>query len=498
MATPEFGRSSRRDQLGAFLDAVAAYTDVDGDASLSGLLAYLQAELEQGAGLEQAVPSDREAVKLLTVHRAKGLEWEVVFLPALMKGVFPSDRVTDNWVTNAAVLPADLRGDASSIPQLADTSNAAMSDYKRQLTTQQLLAEDRLAYVAVTRAKQLLVATGHSWRADLTNPRTASAYLRAIVDQAVQQDQLIVEAAPPGPANPLVVDVVPTPWPRPLDPDGLERRQEAAAAVERARRRFVETGSHEDPDATPLLLDGEDVVAGWDGDLDRLLAEAVEARSDIREVELPGSLTTTAVMRLREDPEAYAAELARPMPRSPSRAARFGTRFHLWVERYFGASLPTGGLGQQQLIDPDDLPDRADSGTDDELELRELCDAFAAGRFGDRTPYAIEAPFSVLVGGRLVRGRIDAVYDDGPEAAGPRFQVVDWKTSRRETADPLQLALYRLAWAEANQLPLDQVDAVFYYVRIDRLVRPDDLLGRDDLERLLTGDVSVTPAQGSP
>ena len=54
-----------------------AYVDVDGDASLSGLLAYLQAEIEQGAGLEQAVPSDREAVKLLTVHKAKGLEWEV-------------------------------------------------------------------------------------------------------------------------------------------------------------------------------------------------------------------------------------------------------------------------------------------------------------------------------------------------------------------------------------------------------------------------------------
>ena len=116
MATPEFARRTRRDQLGAFLDAVAAYVDVDGDASLAGLLAYLQAEIEQGTGLEQAVPSDREAVKLLTVHKAKGLEWEVVFLPALMKGIFPSDRVTDNWVTNPAVLPADLRGDAGIHP----------------------------------------------------------------------------------------------------------------------------------------------------------------------------------------------------------------------------------------------------------------------------------------------------------------------------------------------------------------------------------------------
>ena len=44
MSTPEFYRTARRNQLGAFLDAVADYVDVDGDASLSGLLSYLQAQ----------------------------------------------------------------------------------------------------------------------------------------------------------------------------------------------------------------------------------------------------------------------------------------------------------------------------------------------------------------------------------------------------------------------------------------------------------------------
>ena len=175
MATPEFARNSRRDQLGAFLDAVAAYVDVDGDASLPVCLAICRRRASR-VGLEQAVPSDREAVKL-TVHKAKGLEWEAVFLPALMKGVFPSDRVTDNWVMNPAVLPADLRGDADD-PQLTETTYAGMVDYKQQLSRQQLLAEDRLAYVAVTRAKRLLVGTGHSWRSDLSNARAASSYLR--------------------------------------------------------------------------------------------------------------------------------------------------------------------------------------------------------------------------------------------------------------------------------------------------------------------------------
>ncbi|HEY5822606.1 MAG TPA: ATP-dependent DNA helicase [Propionibacteriaceae bacterium] len=483
MATAEFERTSRRDQLGAFLDAVAAYVDVDGDASLSGLMAYLQAEIDQGAGLEQAVPSDREAVKLLTVHKAKGLEWEVVFLPTLMKGVFPSDRVTDNWVTTPAALPGDLRGDRASIPQLAEASSAAMTDYRRQLSEQQLLAEDRLAYVAVTRAKQLLVGSGHSWRADLTGARTASTYLRVIVEEASRQGQLVAEAEPPGSVNPLVAQAAPQPWPKPLDPDAMARRLEAARLVQRAQRRQTETGSYEDPAADPLLLDGEDLVAGWDADIDRLVTELVESRSGEHRVVLPGQLSATAVLRLNEDADAFAAELARPMPRPPSRAARFGTRFHLWVERHFGSSLPTGSLGQQQLIDPDDLPDRADSGTHDDAELRELCDAFAAGRFGSTVPYAVEAPFAMVVGGRLIRGRIDAIY----AGTTPRFQVVDWKTHQHHTADPLQLAIYRLAWAEANQIPVEEVDAVFYYVRTDEVVRPTRLPGRAELERLLGG-----------
>ena len=500
-STPEYERSARIDQLGAFLDAVAAYLDVDGDASLSGLLAYLQAEVEQGAGLDQAVPSDREAVKLLTVHKAKGLEWEVVFLPALMQGIFPSDRVTDNWVTNPAVLPADLRGDAASIPQLAEATNEAMTQYKAELTQQQLLAEDRLGYVGVTRAKRLLVGSGHWWRADLVRPRVPSTYLRAIMEAARAQDQLVAEAEPPGPQNPLVTDAEARPWPAPLDPEALGRRRDAVDAVRQAQRRFAERGHYDDPDAPVLLLDDEDLLAGWDADIEQLLAAARASRAEEQPVPLPVSLSATAVLRLRADPDAYAAELARPMPRPPSRAARFGTRFHLWVERYFGTALATGSLGQQLLIDPDDVPDPADETSPDEEDLRALCDAFASGQFGGTVPYAIEAPFSLGLAGRLIRGRIDAVYladrgavgglgpssgDHPPSSPSPRFLVVDWKTGTIETADPLQLAIYRLAWAEAMKIPPEQVDAAFYYVRTDRLVRLESLAGRSDLEDLLT------------
>jgi hypothetical protein len=244
-------------------------------------------------------------------------------------------------------------------------------------------------------------------------------YLQAILAEAARQGEVVAEATPSGPDNPLVTAAAPQPWPKPLDPDAWARRQAAAGQVEEARRRHARTGSYEPAGgAQQLLLDAEEVVAGWDSDIDKLLAELAAARSGEQGVPLPETLSATAVLRLTEDPDGYAADLARPMPRPPSRAARFGTRFHAWVEHYFGPRLGSGGLGQQQLVDPDDLPDRVDAGTEDEAELRELCEAFVAGRFGASAPYAVEAPFSLLLGGRLVRGRIDAIFRLPDDAEG--------------------------------------------------------------------------------
>ncbi len=348
------------------------------------------------------------------------------------------------------------------------------------------------------------MGTGHWWRADLTNPRVPSSYLSSIIAEAKTQEQFVLAAESPTKQNPLISDTAPQAWPRPLDPDALALRQASAAMAQQSRLRYASTGSYEPSMAEQdqLLLDGEETVAGWDADIARLVGELTQARSLHRLVELPSNLSATALMRLNEDPQAFAAELARPMPRPPSPAARFGTRYHQWVERHFAGGLTSGRIGQQQLIDPDDLPDRADAGADGEDELRELCQRFADGQFGDKVPYAIESPFSLVAAGGLVRGRIDAIYelptsqaresrhthgaDDKGGAPPFRYRVVDWKTNQQDTADPLQLAIYRLAWAEVCQIPAEEVDAVFYFVRTDSVVRPLSLPGRAEIEELLT------------
>ena len=114
-------------------------------------------------------------------------------------------------------------------------------------------------------------------------------------------------------------------------------------------------------------------------------------------------------------------------------------------------------------------------------------EAFRDGPYGEHAPLEIEAPFALAIAGRVVRGRIDAVYRVHRDDGLPGYDVVDWKTSRRETADPLQLAIYRLAWAELMGIDPERVGAAFYYVRTGDVVRPDDLPGRDRIVELLDG-----------
>lgn len=453
-------------QLHAFVAAVAAYVDVDGDGSLPGLLAYLRAEAEHGAGLEQAVVSDDDSVKLMTIHKAKGLEWELVFLPSLAEGVFPGGRVTDNWLKNAGVLPAPLRGDAASVPQLVEVSDSATKAYDAALRDELRRGDDRLAYVAVTRARQHLVATTHTWAPGLSKPRAVSPYL---VTLASFGELAVCEQ--PSATNPSEGGGGLVPWPAPVDQAAYARRREVADEIGRLRDAYALSGVM--PEDRVATLDEASRVAEWDAAADRLLAEARASRSGRPPLSLPPYLSATALLALDADAEGYLSELARPMPARPVRSSRVGEAFHAWIERRF--------LTAPSLLGREDDAD----GDGADAALKVLIDRFLAGRFADRTPQAIEVPFTLFLGGQVVRGRIDAVYEQQPGPEG-RWLLIDWKTGSGRRANPLQLAIYRLAWAELMGVETDRVEAAFYDVRHDELIYPASLPDRAGLEAEVT------------
>ena len=462
---------ARRDNLDLFVKAVAEFQAVDGSVTLGALNAWLETEDDYGGGLDLAPPTESDAVKLLTVHRAKGLEYDVVHLVGVGDKKFPTTTLRPRWTTSAGVLPSPLRGDAASVPQARGSEPADLESrfvgkddpdhsLERQARDHQAEEELRLGYVAFTRARHEFVVSSHAW-GTTQKPIAPSPYLvtaRAVQEAWGGEPDGWYEPEPDE-ANPLALDPPTHSWPRPLGSAERARREVAAALVAAADPAAPDDGLSEQQRAD---------VGRWDDEVERLLAEVRSARRDEIAVPLPPALSATAVARLRDDAEGFARDLVRPMPRPPAPQARFGTRFHAWVE---------SRLGQQDLFDPDDLPGRGDADIEDEADLRALVEAFEAGPFSERVPAAVEAPFALVLGGQVVRGRIDAVYT---ELVGdrPGYLVVDWKTGRRQDADPLQLALYRVAWADLAGVPVERVRAAFHYVRTGDVVSHDDLPGR--------------------
>ena len=477
--------------LEAFRDHAAAFDRTARRGGLGAYLDLLEISEDEEAGLAvTAAPEaahDPAAVTIVTMHSAKGLEWDLVAVAGLTEGTVPSydlrraktdeaGRVrvpADGWLgtlANAAV-PTALRGDADTLPELAwaeaDTqvdAESLIQEFRFAQGEESLREDRRLMYVAVTRARRRLLLTSAAWRTGLSSARPRSRYLTEVTDLVPESFRTVQEVPA---TNPLESERPQAQWPP--SPGAPEQARARAAAL------LAEVAGQDDAPADPELAE-----------LVRRAVVDLEQQAAPPMVHSPPRLSASQVVQQARSPQAAALDLLRPLPRRPSAAAARGTAFHAWLEsRYDSATL----LDLEDVLDLEDTP--ADEAETDHRALRE---AFTASEWAERSPLAVEQPVHTRIGQIAVRGVIDAVFADPEGTDGSEgVIVVDWKTGRvprpaqlRERA--LQLSLYRLAWHERTGLPLARIRTAFHFVAdgITHEVRRHP--SRERIAQLLAGE----------
>jgi len=497
LARPEHTMTTARAHLDAFADVAATFSTAGDRPTLGGFLEWLVAAQDEERGLDKGyIEVSQQAVQVLTVHAAKGLEWDIVAVPGLTEGSFPARpsgvsatvkdgqwRVPDpsdrGWAGGLDGVPYPLRGDVDGLPELrwrqaADRVglNAQIKDFVAAGGRHGVAEERRLAYVAFTRARRELLLTAPIWT-DASTPRLTSDFLLELVDDPFAGVSVGAwEPLPdvePKPVNPRQATPPHTTWP--ADPMAARRPALADGSALVAAEMMRQSG-----EPSMLSLPGLHLTA-LEREVDLLLTErhtaSVACETAVR---VPRHLSASALVQYARDPQDLAQRLRRPMPAAPAVAARRGTAFHGFVEQHFARAA---------MVDVLDLPGSADEEPGDDANLPVMKRNFLASEWAVRVPVEIEIAVETVLDGIAVRGRIDAVF---PRPGGG-FTVIDWKTGARPSGEraahlSLQLAAYRLAFARLRGLPAAQVDAAFYYAATGETVYPA-LVGERELVQLL-------------
>jgi DNA helicase-2/ATP-dependent DNA helicase PcrA len=445
----------------ALFDAIDGYLALDDSSTrvgseLSGFLAWLRAAEEREDLSPRPEDPEPGTVQILTVHGAKGLEWDLVAVPRLVADELPSKPLegTNGWLAFGQ-LPWPFRGDAADLPvfewQSATTRKELLDQRDRFKAAVGRRAHDeerRLAYVAVTRARHELLLSGSFW-ATQNKSRNPSVFLRELADARVIDE---LPDAPEHDENPLGDDLEMITWPR--DPLG-ERRSAVEAAAAAVR-------------------EAEPAIAGrWADELELLLLERARRQAGAGAVPLPTRVPASRFKDFVTEPDAVASTLLRPMPERPFKATRLGTLFHSWVENRYGL-----GAGSDELdaggIELDDEGDGVEA-----ADLAKLRATFEASEWATRKPIEVEREIHLPFDDRIVICKIDAIYEAIGADGEPVYEVVDWKTGKapKDAADlerkQLQLALYRLAYARWAGIDPSRITAAFYFVADDRVIRPE-------------------------
>ncbi|MYC84258.1 MAG: ATP-dependent helicase [Acidimicrobiia bacterium] len=428
-AMPAPSDLSARLNVHRFLDFAEHWQPLEGSFSLRAFLGHLEMIGDDpGDGLDTARLADEDAVTLSTVHRAKGLEWKAVFLPALYETNFPARARTyaDPSRIDASV-PAHLRID----PEFRANLDPALDDRARRdwLRRRHFDQEWRLAYVAVTRAEEHLYLSGAHWYGS-PEPHKRPSRPGELIEIARRLRSVTVGhwTTDPPPRPDGLRFPIPEAGPDPVLGTTWERALHEIVsnpvwAIRRAHR-----------------LGLEDLYDQAVEEFQEVLLSLTDPAGQDPEPE-PTVISVTGLVTYAGCPKRYYWSEVDRLPRRPGPAARRGTELHRRIELHNRGMVPFDDL-EPDLYDH--TPDEATSAGG----ARRGWNAFLESPYADRIPVHVEAPFELRMSESVrIRGRIDAVYGNRSS-----WEIVDFKSGRRSrrASSQVQLQAYALAARESG------------------------------------------------
>ncbi|MGW6795516.1 ATP-dependent helicase [Streptomyces chartreusis] len=413
------GRNADRDldaMCALFATAARAEERTGGRGALNFLEEIDAEDIAADTLTRRAVRPD--AVRLMTAHRSKGLEWRLVVVAGVQEGLWP-----------------DLRRRGS----LLEADRIGRDGLAEPLTPGALLAEERrLFYVAATRARERLVVTAVKGAADDGDQPS-----RFLTELGVEPRDVTGRPRRPLSVAALVAELRATT----VDPRASDALREAAA------HRLARLAALADEDGRPLVPAAHPYR--WWG-----MFEPTESKVPLRNRDQPVVLSGSALDQLANTC-ALQWFLGREVKAdAPATVAQgFGNVVHVLADEVASGHTPA---------DLDVLMERLDSvwnalafdapwkSAQEKGNARVALERFLQWHVMDRagrTPVASEHDFDVtLEAGDFevrIRGQMDRVEADGDG----RAYVVDFKTGKQapsaaEVARHPQLAVYQLAVRE--------------------------------------------------
>jgi superfamily I DNA/RNA helicase/RecB family exonuclease len=398
------------DAVCALFDAAARFTTKLPPGKAPLFLDSMSGQEIAGDTLAQRAPQG-DAVRILTAHRAKGLEWDVVVIAGVQEGIWPDLRM------RSSLLGMDELVDAAAGVQAPEAGTDAAA---AALASKLLDEERRLFYVAVTRARRSLVVTASGNDESQERP---SRFLAELAGDEIEIDD-VAGAAPRWLSLPaLTADLRRAAADRTLPP---ALREAAAAQLARLAAAGVRGAHPRNWYQLTTLSDPGPLTAAADGVLARLSPSQVESffRCGLRWL-----LETAASAR--------SSDLVR----------HFGVLIHAAA-----VLAATGADGPHIEERIDEIWHHLDFGSpwfsEKERErARVMVSKFLAWhKENPRDLVAVEQPLRAQVGAIEIRGQVDRLEKD----AHGRAVVVDLKTGSTPVPSTdldrhAQLGVYQLA-----------------------------------------------------